>query len=924
MATYVAYTPTTEIDKAMFNFDALGRSNFKLTGTVRVSVSDSFSYADYSSLNFYAGLYTAGSNEMVWTNQMLINIQDILATYSQFANITFEWKGNYDTGSDSTPNSRDVGQANLSDININWIYRSDGNIFAGISGINSDNNFNYTGGAGDIFLNQYASKFAGDYTLDSNTRARQTLEHELGHSLGLSHPHSAYNASTDVATITADFAATKDLGFSQLGFRTDSAADMYKEYFSIMSYDDQQSVLPGSSFAWHSHTPMILDVIALQKAYGEGAGTSGTGNDTIAAGTAGYRTYFDKGGIDTIDLSAYVEGAFLHMGADIVGAPHKVGVGMSLYDAKNTILSGGDPAHLRWFYGEYENANGGSYADFIVGNSLDNVISGQAGNDLLSGEDGNDDLAGGDGNDELYGGNGNDRFDWDASARNGNDVFYGGTGDDTFVLNSTNDSVIEYANEGTDTIWVNFTYSLGDLPYIENVRAFGSSGVRITGNSANNILDGTSGNDNLDGVAGTDTAQFRGRSSDYFLLTSGVSAVVVPRTENAQLLDGTDTLSNIEQVYFWGDRSTRVSGADNKVFGLDYIASYPDLINAFGTKVDAGVTHFINHGLAEGRIATFDSLAYIASYPDLLKAFGANSDAGATHYIQSGYKEGRHTTFDAVNYLNANPNLIYKFGSGSDVATTQYIKSGFAEGRHTIDGLQYIASYSDLIGAFGANGNNGAAHYLQSGYKEGRHATFDGLQYVASYPDLIAAFGTNAQAGASHYITNGYAEHRTATFDGQSYVAANLDLLAAFGLNAEAGERHYIQFGYREGREKSLSSMKYGDAGDDVLIGTTGKDLLDGGPGHDTLTGGAGQDLFVLRTGDGGTTLQLADVITDFKDGTDRLALAGSLQYADLRIQQGTGTHAADTIISSASGEYLAILNSLLATNINSQDFVHL
>src|SRR5262245_51465352 len=120
---------------------------------------------------------------------------------------------------------------------------------------------------------------------------------------------------------------------------------------------------------------MILDVIALQQAYGEGPGTSGSGNDTIVAGNAGYRTYFDIGGIDTIDLSVfYTKGAYLNMGVSITGAAHLVGVGMSLHDAQTTILEGGDPAHLRWFYGEFENAIGGQFSDVLVGNVFGNSI----------------------------------------------------------------------------------------------------------------------------------------------------------------------------------------------------------------------------------------------------------------------------------------------------------------------------------------------------------------------------------------------------------------------------------------------------------------------------------------------------------------------------------------------------------------------
>ena len=148
---------------------------------------------------------------------------------------------------------------------------------------------------------------------------------------------------------------------------------------------------------------MILDVIALQQAYGEGAGTSGSGNDKIIAGVAGYRTYFDTGGIDIIDLSQYADGAYLNMGVRLTGAAHWVGVSTSVFDAQNTISTGGDPANLRWFYGEYENAFGSSQGDQIVGNSLDNVIDGEGGNDTLIGEAGNDTLDGSGGDDNLNG-----------------------------------------------------------------------------------------------------------------------------------------------------------------------------------------------------------------------------------------------------------------------------------------------------------------------------------------------------------------------------------------------------------------------------------------------------------------------------------------------------------------------------------------
>jgi serralysin len=528
MATYVSYAPTTTIGKALFNFDeTAGLANFKYNGTVRVSVSDAFSVSDYTGTfysNFNQYLYTGGE-EIGWTSQNITNIQDILSIFSQFAGIQFDFRGDFDLpGNDSTPNPEDVGRFNLSDINITWVFRSDAP-FAGVSGVSSDNIFmGYTGGAGDIFLNSWAPKFNNDFTLDLNTRARQTLMHEIGHSLGLSHSHKNVGSSL---VVTNDFAATRFLGFEQLGFHIDDANDMNKEYFTIMSYDDQQSLLAGSATVFHAHTPMILDVIALQQAYGEGSGTTGAGNDTIQAGNAGYRTYFDKGGIDTIDLSAwYSDGAYLNMGVSITGASHLVGVGMSLLDAETTITFGGDPQHLRWYYGEYENAIGASGGDLIIGNVLSNVISGLAGADIIEGGGGNDALSGGDGNDRLLGEDGDDILDGGFDF----DTLDGGSGVDTadyrffnfnttvnliagrvdfppewsaggqfdtlisienVLLGSANDTVhlsaanvnnLVNGNGGVDTVYVPYAYN---------------SGYGLSGSAANLIMTGSAGVDTL-------------------------------------------------------------------------------------------------------------------------------------------------------------------------------------------------------------------------------------------------------------------------------------------------------------------------------------------------------------------------------------------------------------------------------------------
>lgn len=385
MASYAAYNPTSLVGRALFNFDEFGFSNFKYTGAVSVSVSDSLTWAQANSAGYSTSIYTsANTGSGNWTAAQLKNIDAITSVYSNFINLKFSPVVNYS-------GTHPVNVGSLSDINISLVVRADVE-FSGISSINLDSTFGYAHARGDIVLNVdgFGSDGAhNDTSLDSYTFGFQVLMHEIGHSLGLSHPHSDYD--NGVPTVTSDYAATVGLGFDKLGFPASRPVDMYKAYFSIMSYDDQTATGAEDSYAT---TPMILDVMALQGAYGEGTGSSGAGNDLVAPGSNGavgaYRTYFDVGGLDTIDLKNYADGAYLHMGTSITGASHGVGVSMSTADENTMTRLGGDPSSLRWFYGEFENALGSAGSDHIIGNALANAIDGKAGNDAMDGGAGTD------------------------------------------------------------------------------------------------------------------------------------------------------------------------------------------------------------------------------------------------------------------------------------------------------------------------------------------------------------------------------------------------------------------------------------------------------------------------------------------------------------------------------------------------------
>ena len=181
------------------------------------------------------------------------------------------------------------------------------------------------------------------------------------------------------------------------------------------------------------------------------------------------------------------------------------------------------------------------------------------------------------------------------------------------------------------------------------------------------------------------------------------------------------------------------------VGGTEYVASYTDLMNAFGAVGErdagiygwgihgAGIEHYFQHGQYEGRVITFDGLEYIASYEDLISALGANELAGATHYIRAGRFEGRTTNFDGLEYMASYGDLIDAFGSevaaypdwppdwGSYLGAKHFIENGHSEGRTvSFDPAQYLANYADLRAAFGADTWSATQHYIIAGYAEGR------------------------------------------------------------------------------------------------------------------------------------------------------------------------------------------------------------
>jgi serralysin len=386
------------------------------------------------------------------------------------------------------------------------------------------------------------------------------------------------------------------------------------------------------------------------------------------------------------------------------------------------------------------------------------------------------------------------------------------------LFSSTQLAYLGNGHYASGNVYNAYLYNNDPRSYIDNANG-GSGNDTIIGNAIVNALNGGGGNDTIaggggndtiNGGAGTDTAVYSGNQTNYAISYNASTQTFAVADQRAGSPDGTDTVTGVENFQF-ADGTVASSTFVETVFHQDLNNHHhPNDLNYAGTA--AGYNHFI------------DLLNFEASFPDLIFAFGLNQSAMQNWYDQREPVEQRIANFDGLDYIASYPDLIAAFGSSGsmaaveDAGATHYIQQGMSENRQTtFNGLDYIASYKDLIAAFGANADAGAFHFIEHGFNEHRTTTFDGLNYIASYPDLIHAFGANEQAGAAHFINYGSHDQRTTTFDGLSYIAQYPDLMKAFGADNDAGAVHYINSGFNEGRSTSFDVAAYEKAHPDLI-----------------------------------------------------------------------------------------------------------
>ena len=223
------------------------------------------------------------------------------------------------------------------------------------------------------------------------------------------------------------------------------------------------------------------------------------------------------GGIDTVDFTPTTTvGLVLNLATSGTQAVH----------ATNLSLILGSAATI-------ENATGGSGADTLFGNGLDNTLTGGAGDDRLIGAAGND---------ILLGGANNDRYDFfpttvleaDQVTENANE------GIDTLNFAFlTTDVVVNLASTSIQPVHTNRTLKLNSASVLEDIVG-GSGADTLFGNSLSNSLSGNAGDDKLLGASGNDVLR-GGANNDTYMFVPTSTAEADQVTENAN--EGTDTLN---------------------------------------------------------------------------------------------------------------------------------------------------------------------------------------------------------------------------------------------------------------------------------------------------------------------------------------------------------------------------------------------
>jgi len=534
------------------------------------------------------------------------------------------------------------------------------------------------------------------------------------------------------------------------------------------------------------------------------------------------------------------------------------------------------------------------------------VIEGGSGNDILTGTADNDVLLGLGGDDVL-------------SGLVGHDELYGGAGNDTYVIeNEWEDTIVELAGEGSDTIRSHTDFDLDWVSQIENLElAEGSTALTATGNSQSNRLIGNSGDNTLDGGSGVDTL-YGGQGDDLYLIGAEADVLVEAEGEGLDTVQSSRswTLGNhIENLLLTG--SGALTGTGNTLHNHLTGNSGANLLtggDGHDTLIGGGGYDTLRGGAGND--------TYVQDSVDVIEEL-ANE---GTDTVQSSYSHtlganlenllltgtlGRSGTGNALdNVLTGNSgNNLLRGLDGNDALDggggVDTLEGGLGNDSYTVDGMNDVVT--ELSGA-GTDTVRSSASYTLGANLENLSllgaAALSGLGNSLNNV-LTGNSGDNSLTGGGGYDTlRGGAGNDT-------YVQDSVDVIEE--LANEGTDT--VQSSYSHTLGVNLENLQLtgtshltgtGNSLNNVLTGNSGNNTLTGGTGYDTLRGGAGNDTYVQDSVDvieeeagAGVDTVLSSYSHTLGENLENLTLTGTAN------RTGTGNSAANALTGNSGNNLL-------------------
>ena len=610
----------------------------------------------------------------------------------------------------------------------------------------------------------------------------------------------------------------------------------------------------------------------------------GNGQNNVLTGNSGHNVLNGLGGLDTLIGGAGNDAYVIDQAAELDLVKENVNEGSDTlvleYGVQTSTLIDLNSNTLS----NFENVT-------VNGTGTFNVLGNDRGNSLVGNAFANN----------LQGGAGNDMLDGGA----GSDTLMGGTGDDVYIINSLEDSLVEFANEGTDLVRTSVSYTLG--ANIEYSELLGTASLNLTGNELNNALTGNDGNNILDGGLGADR-MIGGAGNDIYMVDNIGDVVVENGFANYDEVYASvnyTLTTDIESLYLMGSDNLNGTGnySDNRIAGnsgnnvLDGGYGTDTLIGGLGN--DTYIVDNSGDQIIEETNEGYDVVRASVSY-----ALSANIEEAVLLGNASAVLAGN----DLNNVLTGNSgDNTLNGGIGADTMTggdgldTYYVDNVgdvVIETDASLTALDRVFSSIDytlgsnvenliLIGNADLKGTGNAASNRMTG-NDGNNLLDGGLG-----ADLMIG-GLGYDTYIVDNVGDTISETSTASYEIDTVWSS---VTWALGANLENL--------YLAGTDNLNAS---GNSLNNMLTGNSGNNILDGGLGADSMAGGLGNDTYIVdNIGDSvSETSTLANEIDTVRSSVD-WTLGANLENLVLtgNAVNGTGNALNNTLTGNAGANTL-------------------